>query len=144
MAICHAHTHGFALFDQDLSHVGVGEHVTTAGLNHRDDGFGNFRGTAYRVETTVQVMLGNERVHHEARLFRGGYPPAIAPPLTGNGANQLFVGGEFPQYVIGGAVETVRQYCFQPSGNQWRSQRGREFGQGIPLHAIGTLPSSAR
>ena len=79
-------------------------------------------------------MFGNERVHHEARLFRGY--PTIAP-LAGNGANQLFVGGEFPQYVIGGAVETVRQYRFQPSGNQWRSQRGREFGQGIPLHAIG-------
>ena len=105
LTVGHAHAGCLALLDQDVSHIGVGEYLTTGLLNDGDDGFCDLRRTANRIEATVKVVLGNQRMNHKAGLLR--CDAAIAP-LAGDRTDQFLVVGQFAQNVPGGLVEVIR------------------------------------
>ena len=99
VAVLHLHAGHRSLFHQDAPDARVGENLPPARLDPRDDRVGDAPGAAHRVETTVQIMPGNHRMHHEGRL--AGRQPHVAP-LTADDRDQVGVVGQLAQYLVGG------------------------------------------
>ena len=106
MAVGHFDARHCTLFDHDSLHQRVREHLTARFLNLRDDALGNSPAAADGIETAVQIMSRDHRVHHERGLLRR---QTHITPLTAERGDQVLVVGQLTQNVVGIAIKTIRR-----------------------------------